>query len=67
MEYTTGIALLAVFIVVVVLIVRGQSPIIMLLLLAIVWAAIAGIGIQDIQKEVISGGGAKLGDESETV
>ena len=59
MEYTTGIALLAVFIVVVVLIVRGQSPIIMLLLLAIVWAAIAGIGIQDIQKEVISGGGAK--------
>jgi len=58
-EYTTGIALLAVFIVVVVLIVRGQSPIIMLLLLAIVWAAIAGIGIQDIQKEVISGGGAK--------
>jgi len=41
------------------LIIRGQSPIIMLLILAIVWAAIAGIGIQDIQKEVISGGGAK--------
>lgn len=59
MDYTTGIALLAVFIVAVVLIVRGQSPIIMLLLLAIVWAAIAGIGIQDIQKEVISGGGVK--------
>jgi H+/gluconate symporter-like permease len=31
----------------------------MLLILAIVWAAIAGIGIQDIQKDVISGGGAK--------
>ena len=59
MDYTTGIALLAVFLVAVVLIVRGQSPIIMLLLLAIVWAAIAGIGIQDIQKEVISGGGVK--------
>jgi H+/gluconate symporter-like permease len=55
----TGIALLIAFLVVVALIVRGQSPIIMLLILAIVWAALAGIGIQDIQKEVISGGGAK--------
>jgi H+/gluconate symporter-like permease len=55
----TGIALLIAFLIVVALIIRGQSPIIMLLILAIVWAAIAGIGIQDIQKEVISGGGAK--------
>jgi H+/gluconate symporter-like permease len=55
----TGIALLVAFLIVVALIIRGQSPIIMLLILAIVWAAIAGIGIQDIQKDVISGGGAK--------
>jgi Mg2+/citrate symporter len=52
----TGIALLLVFLVVVVLIVRGQSPIIMLLLLAIVWAIIAGIGLQDIQAKVLQGG-----------
>lgn len=55
----TGIALLAAFLIVVVLIVRGQSPIIMLLLLAIVWAAMAGIGLHDIQAKVISEGGAK--------
>ena len=59
MAVFTGIALLVAFLIVVALIVRGQSPIIMLLILAIVWAAIAGIGIQDIQKDVISGGGAK--------
>ena len=59
MEYTTGIALLAVFLVVVALIVRGQSPVIMLLLLAIVWAAIAGISVQDIQAKVLQGGGVQ--------
>jgi len=42
-----------------VLIVRGQSPIIMLLLLAIVWAAIAGIGPHDIQAKVLSDGAMK--------
>src|ERR1700710_575099 len=52
----TGIALLLVFLVVVVLIVRGQSRIIMRLLLAIVWAIIAGIGLQDIQAKVLQGG-----------
>lgn len=59
MEYATGIALLAVFLVVVALIVRGQSPIVMLLLLAIVWAVIAGIGVQDIQAKVLQGGGVQ--------
>jgi H+/gluconate symporter-like permease len=59
MEYTTGIALLAVFLVAVVLIVRGQSPIIMLLLLAIAWALIAGIGVHDIQAKVLQEGGVK--------
>ena len=47
----TGILLLLAFLVVVAAIVRGQSPIIMLLLLAVLWAAIAGIGIDDIQKK----------------
>ncbi len=59
MEYATGIALLAVFLAVVALIVRGQSPVIMLLLLAIVWAVIAGISVQDIQSKVLQGGGVQ--------
>jgi len=59
MEYTTGIILLAVFLVVVVLIVRGQSPVIMLLLLAIAWALIAGISVQVVQAKVLQDGGVK--------
>ena len=42
---------------VVVLIIRGQSPVIMLLALAIAWAAISGIGINDIQSKVLQAGG----------
>src|SRR4051812_47756220 len=53
MDVGTGIALLIAFLAVVVLIIRGQSPIIMLLLLAIVWAVIAGIGVDDIQKKIL--------------
>ena len=59
MEYLTGIGLLAAFLVVVVMIVRGQSPIIMLLLLAIVWALLAGIGVNDIQSKILQGGGVQ--------
>jgi len=59
MEYLTGVLLLLAFLVVVAAIVRGQSPIIMLLLLAIVWAALAGIGINDIQAKVLQGGGVQ--------
>ena len=59
MEYLTGIGLLAAFLVVVAMIVRGQSPIIMLLLLAIVWALLAGIGINDIQSKILQGGGVQ--------
>ena len=57
MDLGTGIALLVAFLAVVVLIIRGQSPIIMLLLLAILWSAIAGIGIEEIQKKILQGGG----------
>jgi Gnt-I system high-affinity gluconate transporter len=53
----TGILLLVAFLIVVAAIVRGQSPIIMLLLLAIVWALLAGIGINDIQAKILQGGG----------
>ncbi|MFO1079629.1 MAG: hypothetical protein U1E23_03245 [Reyranellaceae bacterium] len=57
MDMLSGIGLLLAFLVVVVAIIRGQSPIIMLLLLAIVWALLAGIGINDIQAKVIQAGG----------
>ena len=57
MDVGTGIALLVAFLAVVVLIIRGQSPIIMLLILAVLWSAIAGIGIDDIQKKILQAGG----------
>src|ERR1700710_2086446 len=56
-ELVTGLGLLAAFLAVVVMIIRGQSPIIMLLVLAILWAAISGIGVDDIQKKIIQTGG----------
>ena len=59
MELATGVGLLVAFVVVVVLIVRGQSPVIMLLLLAILWAALAGIGVNDIQHKILQGGGVQ--------
>jgi Gnt-I system high-affinity gluconate transporter len=60
MDFGTGVALLVAFLAVVVLIIRGQSPIIMLLLLAVAWAVIAGIGVDDIQKKIIQGGGVQF-------
>lgn len=59
MEFVKGAALLIAFLVVVIMIVRGQSPIIMLLLLAIGWALIAGIGVTDIQAKILQGGGVQ--------
>ena len=58
-ELVTGLGLMMAFLAVVVMIVRGQSPIIMLLVLAVLWAAIAGIGIDEIQKKIIQGGGVQ--------
>lgn len=57
MDLLTGLVLLLVFLATVVMIIRGQSPIIMLLILAIAWSAIAGIGPYDIQAKVLQGGG----------
>src|SRR3954452_12927260 len=56
----TGILLLITFLIVVAAIVRGQSPVIMLLALAIIWAAIAGIGVNDIQAKVLQAGGVQF-------
>ena len=59
MEWLTGVLLLLAFLAVVAAIVRGQSPIIMLLLLAIVWSLLAGIGVNDIQSKILQGGGVQ--------
>src|SRR5258706_3743600 len=56
-EFATGLGLLIAFLAVVLMIIRGQSPIIMYLILAVLWAMIAGIGVDDIQKKVIQAGG----------
>ena len=60
MDMLVGIALLLAFLAVVVLIIRGQSPVIMLLILAIAWAAISGIGLNDIQSKILQGGGVQF-------
>src|SRR5262245_11261168 len=60
MGFGVGVALLIACLLAVRMLVRGQSPIIMLLILAIVWALIAGIGIQDIQAKVLQGGAVKF-------
>ncbi|HEX9015975.1 MAG TPA: hypothetical protein VF960_08270, partial [Chloroflexota bacterium] len=57
MEVITGIVLLLAFLAVVVAIVKGQSPVVMLIILAIAWSLISGIGIDDIQNKVLQGGG----------
>ena len=57
MDVLTGVILLLAFLAAVVLIIRGQSPIIILLLLAIVWSAVAGISVNDIQSKILQGGG----------
>src|SRR6185295_14043843 len=53
----TGVLLLIAFLIVVAAIIRGQSPIIMLLLLAVLWSALAGVGINDLQAKILQGGG----------
>jgi H+/gluconate symporter-like permease len=57
MDMLTGVVLLVCFVVIVFAIVRGQSPVLMLLILAIAWAAIAGISVDNIQAKVLQGGG----------
>ncbi len=59
MELVIGLLLLVVFLAIVVAIVKGQSPIVMLIVLAIAWSALAGININDIQNKVLEGGGTQ--------
>lgn len=56
MDLAIGLVLLVTFIIGVALIVRGQSPIIILLALAILWPALAGASITDITAGVIQKG-----------
>ena len=59
MELFTGLLLLLVFMAVVAAIVKGQSPVVMLIILAIAWSLLAGINIDDIQNKVLQGGGVQ--------
>ncbi|HSR11339.1 MAG TPA: hypothetical protein VLS90_07815 [Thermodesulfobacteriota bacterium] len=57
MEILAGILMMACFLVVVVLIMKGESPIIMLLLLALAWALLAGVPGKSIMANVLEKGG----------
>jgi len=52
-----GIIMLLLYLAVVVVIIRGQSPIISLLFLAVAWAVIAGVPGKDILSQVLDKGG----------
>ncbi|HYB22035.1 MAG TPA: citrate transporter, partial [Thermodesulfobacteriota bacterium] len=56
MDMFVGLLMLAAFLAVVVLIIRGESPIITLLLLAIVWAVLARVPLLgEAGKDILSG------------
>ena len=57
MDSMLGILMILCFLAVVVLIMRGESPIIMLLLLAIAWALLAGVPGKSILANVFEKGG----------
>jgi len=57
MGLLTGILMLLVFGVIACIIIRGQSPIISLLALAIIWAILAGVSGKDILAQVLDRGG----------
>lgn len=61
MDLLIGVIMLLLFLAVVVLIVRGESPIISLLLLAIAWAVLANVPGQRILSDVIEKGGTQYG------
>jgi Gnt-I system high-affinity gluconate transporter len=57
MDSMLGILMILCFLAVVVLIMRGESPIIMLLLLAVAWALLAGVPGKSILTNVFEKGG----------
>ena len=57
MEIIPGILMVLLYVAVVIVIIRGQSPIISLLALAILWAALAGTSAKDILTQILDKGG----------
>jgi len=57
MDMLSGIIMLLVYLAVVVFIVRGESPIISLLLLAILWAVLSRVPAKDILVQILDKGG----------
>ena len=57
MDLLIGLGMLLLYLVAVVVIVKGESPIITLLLLTIAWVAIAGVPMDQILAKVVDGGG----------
>src|SRR5512137_687685 len=57
MDLFLGLLMLLVYIGIVVFIVRGESPIISLLLLAVLWALLARVPFKEILTQVIDKGG----------
>jgi len=56
MEISIGILMMAIFVITVVFIMKGESPIISLLLLTIVWAILAGVPVMgEAGKDILSG------------
>ncbi len=56
MQFALGILLLVFFLAGVIAVMRGQSPIIVLMLLAIVWAVATGAPLKEVLGKVIDGG-----------
>jgi Gnt-I system high-affinity gluconate transporter len=57
MEAISGVLMLLLYVAVVIVIIRGQSPIIALLSLAIVWGILAGVPEKDILSQILDKGG----------
>ena len=57
MDYLSGSLMLIVFVIGVLLAMKGENPILIFLPMAIVWAALAGTPLRDIVGKVIDGGG----------
>lgn len=57
MSFTIGVLMLLLYVLAVVLIVRGESPIITLLVLTVAWVALAGVPLDQILAKVIDAGG----------
>jgi hypothetical protein len=57
MDMLAGILMLLVYVAIVAFIIKGESPIISLLVLAILWAMLAGVPGKDILAQILEKGG----------